>query len=90
MLDARGSLLEGAVPRIAREPVLRREIPDSAMPVMIDPAVQFGRPVIAGHGISTAAIVARVDAGERPGEIAADYEMTVDDVGQVVLYERAA
>jgi uncharacterized protein (DUF433 family) len=46
--------------------------------------------MIAGHGISTATIVARVDAGEQPREIAADYGMTVDDVEQAVLYERAA
>jgi uncharacterized protein (DUF433 family) len=75
---------------IRLHPFLSREIPDSAMPVVIDPAVQFGRPIITGHGISTAAIVARVDAGEQPGEIAADYGMTVDDVEQAVLYERAA
>ena len=60
------------------------------MPVVIDPAVQFGRPMIAGHGISTAAIVARIDAGEQPAEIAADYGMCPDDVEQAVLYERAA
>lgn len=71
-------------------PFLSREIPDSAMPVVIDPAVQFGRPIVAGHGISTTAIAARIDAGEQPADIAADYGMTREDVEQAVLYERAA
>jgi uncharacterized protein (DUF433 family) len=71
-------------------PFLSREIPEAAMPVVIDPAVQFGRPIIAGHGISTAAIVARVDAGEQPAEIAADYGMSPEHVEQAMLYERAA
>ena len=56
----------------------------------IDPAIAFGRPILLAHGISTAAIVARTDAGERPEDVAIDYGMTPDDVAQAVLYERAA
>ena len=41
-------------------------------------------------GVSTAAIAARIDAGETPEALARDYDMTVDDVSQAVLYERAA
>jgi uncharacterized protein (DUF433 family) len=71
-------------------PFLSKEIPHSAMPVVIDPEVAFGRPVVTGHGVSTAAITGRIDAGETPAEVAADYGMTEDDVVQAVLYERAA
>lgn len=62
----------------------------SAMPIDIDPSISFGRPVVAGRGISTAAIVARIDAGESPLEVAADYRLTITEVEQAVLYERAA
>jgi uncharacterized protein (DUF433 family) len=71
-------------------PFVSREIPNPAMPVVIDPAVQFGRPMVTGRGISTAAIVARIDAGEQPEDLAADYGMTTDEIAQAVLYERAA
>jgi uncharacterized protein (DUF433 family) len=71
-------------------PFVSREIPDPSMPVVIDPTVQFGRPIVTGHGISTAAIVARIDTGERPEEVAADHAMTADEIAHAVLYERAA
>jgi uncharacterized protein (DUF433 family) len=35
-------------------------------------------------------IVGRIDAGERPEDIAADYAMTAAEIAQAVLYERAA
>lgn len=62
----------------------------AAMPIAIDPAISFGRPVVLSRGISTAAIVARIDAGERPADIATDYDLTIRDVEQAVLYDRAA
>lgn len=60
------------------------------MPIAIDPTISFGRPVVLSRGISTAAIVSRIDAGESPADIAADYEISAADVGQAVVYERAA
>jgi uncharacterized protein (DUF433 family) len=75
---------------IRPHPFISRDIPNAAMPVVIDPAVQFGRPIVSGHGVSTAAIAGRIDAGERPEDIAADCGMTSDEVAQAVLYERAA
>jgi uncharacterized protein (DUF433 family) len=75
---------------IRLHPFVSREIPDPSMPVVIDPTVQFGRPIVTGHGISTAAIVSRIDAGERPEDVAADYAMTAAEIAQAVLYERAA
>jgi uncharacterized protein (DUF433 family) len=66
------------------------DVTASATPIDIDPSISFGRPVISGRGISTAAIAARIDAGELPSEVANDYELTIAEVAQAVLYERAA
>jgi hypothetical protein len=63
-------------------------------------SLRRGRPLPSRHrrrelvehvaGISTAAIVSPIDAGERPEHIAADDAMTADEIAQAVLYERAA
>ena len=60
------------------------------MPIVIDPTISFGRPIVVSRGISTAAIVDRVDAGEAVAAIAADYNLSEEDVEHAVLYERAA
>ena len=60
------------------------------MPVAIDASISFGRPVIIRKGISTAAIVSRIDAGESTSDLAADYGLTEDEIEYAVLYERAA
>jgi len=51
--------------------------------IAIDPGIAFGRPVLIDSGISTAAIVARID-------VATDYGMSLADVTSAILYERAA
>lgn len=58
--------------------------------IVIDPYVAFGRPVIWRKGISTAAIVDRVDAGEPLSEVAADYGLDDSEVEEALVYERAA
>jgi len=58
--------------------------------IAIDPQVAFGRPVLVASGVSTAAVADRVDAGESLEDLAADYGVTVAEVEQAVLYERAA
>jgi uncharacterized protein (DUF433 family) len=62
----------------------------SARPIAIDAQVAFGRPVVAKRGITTSIIADRIDAGETPEELAADYDLSVDEVEEAVLYERAA
>ena len=57
---------------------------------MIDPRVSFGRPTAAGSGISTAALVDRVDAGEDIQTLADDYRLDVAQIEDAVLYEKAA
>ena len=71
-------------------PFLATEMLSTAMPVAIDAGIAFGRPVLVSHGISTIAIVERVDAGEALDDIAADYGLEIADVRTAVLYERAA
>jgi uncharacterized protein (DUF433 family) len=62
----------------------------SARPIVIDPAIAFGRPVVDGAFISTRSIVERIDAGEEIAEIAADYDLSHDAVKDAILFERAA
>ena len=62
----------------------------AAMPIAIDPGLSFGRPVVISRAISTATIAGRIDAGETVAELAADYDLTVAEIEQAVLYERAA
>ena len=59
-------------------------------PIVIDPKISFGRPVVLRMGISTAAIAERIDAGEKIDDIAKDYDLTPEEIEQAVLYERAA
>jgi uncharacterized protein (DUF433 family) len=58
--------------------------------IAIDPRVAFGRPVVLSAGVSTHAIVQRLDAGESVADIAGDYGLTQVDIEQAALYERAA
>jgi len=60
------------------------------MPIAIDPRIAFGRPTVVSRGVSTAAIVGRIDAGESVAAVAADYALSQEEVKQAVLYERAA
>ena len=71
-------------------PFLMGDVASAEMPIAIDPRVSFGRPVVASRGISTAAIAWRIDAGETPEDVAADYDLTTEDVERAVVYERAA
>ena len=59
-------------------------------PIVIDPRISFGRPTVAGSGVSTRALVQRIDAGETVEELAWDYGLEVSQIEDAVLYERAA
>jgi uncharacterized protein (DUF433 family) len=59
-------------------------------PIVIDPHVAFGRPIVRRAGISTAAIADRIDAGESVQALADDYDLSRDEIEQAVLYSRAA
>lgn len=71
-------------------PFLHRSAEGERRPVVIDPAVSFGRPTIAGSGIQTGVLVQRIDAGESIAELAADYGLSEAQIKAAVLFERAA
>lgn len=74
---------------IRLHPFVQSDVSD-AKPIVIDPAVGFGRPIVARTGISTATIAERIDAGESVAEVAADYGMQTEEIADAVTYERAA
>jgi uncharacterized protein (DUF433 family) len=61
-----------------------------AKPIVIDPRISFGRPVVRNTFISTRSIVDRIDAGETVEDVARDYDLTPDAVREAVVYERVA
>ncbi|MCG8607182.1 DUF433 domain-containing protein [bacterium] len=63
---------------------------DTERLIVIDPAIGFGRPYLIRRGISTAAVVNRIDAGESLEAVADDYGMDGTEIELAILYERAA
>ena len=70
-------------------PVLPRQSAN-ARAISINPRISFGRPVLAGSGVSTRALVDRIDAGEDIAAIAHDYGLAESQIHDAVLYEAAA
>ena len=71
-------------------PFLNRGQEADAKPIVIDPRVSFGRPIIAGTGIMTRTMIDRVDAGESIEEIAEDFGLPIESVEAAILFEKAA
>jgi uncharacterized protein (DUF433 family) len=71
-------------------PATTGEVLGRDRPIAIDATVAFGRPVLVRRGVTTSAIAERLDAGESPDDIAADYDVTVAEVEEAALYERVA
>jgi uncharacterized protein (DUF433 family) len=63
------------------------ETTTEAMPVMIDPAVSFGRPVLIGSGVPTAIIAERFQGGETIPELAKDYALSQAQVEEALRRE---
>lgn len=99
---ANKQLLEAVLTRVDRGP---SGLPDRMFPagsydiealkrsprlVVIDPAVSFGRPILASKGIRTAAVVDRIEAGEEPQVVADDYGLEPEEIEAAIFYERAA
>ena len=68
---------------------LRPAWSEEKKPIVIDPRVSFGRPTVAGSGVSTAALVDRYDAGESFEALAHDYRLEIGQIEDAVFYERA-
>ena len=69
---------------------LRPAWSENRKPIVIDPRISFGRPTVAGSGVSTAALVDRYDAGESFQELAHDYRLKISQIKDAVFYEQAA
>ncbi|MDE2763604.1 MAG: DUF433 domain-containing protein [Gemmatimonadota bacterium] len=59
-------------------------------PIVIDPRISFGRPTVAGSGVSTGAPVDRIDAGESVEALPWDYGLEIVQIEDAILYERGA
>ena len=59
-------------------------------PIVINPHIAFGRPVVESKGVSTSVIVERIDAGESVEDVANDYDLGPSAIEQAILYQRAA
>lgn len=57
--------------------------------IEINPLVGFGKPVIAGTGISTAIIASRFSARESVPDLAAEYGCTLQQIEEAIRWERA-
>lgn len=71
-------------------PFVSSAAPSAERPIVIDPRIAFGRPVVMRKGVSTSAIADRIDAGESVEEVAADYDLGQSEIEQAIVYERAA
>lgn len=58
--------------------------------ISIDPAIAFGRPVIAGSRVPTIEVFERFRAGEQPDELAADFGRTNEEILEAIRCEAQA
>ena len=63
--------------------------PSEPKTIEINPLVGFGKPVLAGTGISTAIISSRFNARESIAGLAAEYECTPQQIEDAIRWERA-
>jgi uncharacterized protein (DUF433 family) len=68
-------------------PFTRERKPDEPRIIVIDPAISFGRSVLAGTGIATTTIAQRYKAGESIEELAEDYGRSRSDIEEAIRCE---
>ena len=56
--------------------------------ILINPAVGFGKPVIAGTGISTAVVASRFNARESTDDLASEYGVTPRQIEEAIRWEQ--
>jgi uncharacterized protein (DUF433 family) len=61
-----------------------------AKPIVIDPQISFGRPVVGKAFVSARSILDRIDAGEQVEDVVRDYGLTDAAVEEAVVFGRAA
>jgi uncharacterized protein (DUF433 family) len=67
--------------------ITRDRNPDGPRTVAVDPTVAFGRPVINGTGIPTAAVYQLFNAGDEIRDIAGEYDRDPSEIEAAVRYE---
>jgi uncharacterized protein (DUF433 family) len=55
--------------------------------VLIDPQISYGRPVLVGTGIPTAALAERYKAGDSIRNLADDYSLSTDAIEEAIRCE---
>ena len=60
---------------------------DTGKLLYIDPRISFGRPVIAGKGVPTAAIADLYEAGDDIEDIADEFDCTADQIKAAIRFE---
>jgi uncharacterized protein (DUF433 family) len=70
-------------------PFVIQPAPSEPKTIEINPMIGFGKPVIAGTGISTAIIASRFNARESISGLAAEYECTHQQIEEAIRWERA-
>lgn len=68
-------------------PYTRKRAANEPRVVVIDPRVQFGRPVLVGTGIPTEVIADRFKAGESLEALARDYGRMTDEIEEAIRAE---
>jgi uncharacterized protein (DUF433 family) len=69
-------------------PFVMERKPDEPKLILINPAVGFGKPVIAGTGISTAVVASRFNARESIGDLAAEYGVEPRQIEEAIRWEQ--
>jgi uncharacterized protein (DUF433 family) len=90
-------IIEAYLRRVERDPLgvpvklypfTRKEpSPNAERTIVIDPAVAFGRPILAGTRVPTAILADRFKAGDALQELADDYRMTPQEIEEALRCE---
>jgi len=77
-------------PRGVRQlyPFVMQARPSEPKLILMNPAVGFGKPVIAGTGISTAVVASRFNARESIDDLASEYGVTPKQIEEAVRWEQ--
>ncbi|QFZ91273.2 DUF433 domain-containing protein [Synechococcus elongatus] len=55
--------------------------------IFLDPSIRFGKPVIAGRGVPTSAIVSLIDAGDSIDDVAEEFDCSPEQVRVAIQFE---
>ncbi len=69
-------------------PFVMERTPNEPRLILINPAVGFGKPVIAGTGISTAVISSRFNARESVPDLASEYGVSPEQIEEAIRWEQ--